>query len=107
MTATIDLEKLLTAVSDKAPAGSDLEYDPLFSEMERAAEGKEEQEFGDTIVPAEDPDWRELKAKSMQVLEQSKDLRAAIHLTRALIHTDGLAGLSAGLELIKGYIEQY
>ncbi|PVV12338.1 MAG: hypothetical protein B6D77_05590 [gamma proteobacterium symbiont of Ctena orbiculata] len=107
LTATIDLEKLLTAVSDEAPAGSDLEYDPLFSEMERAAEGKEEQEFGDTIVPAEDPDWRELKAKALQVLEQSKDLRAAIHLTLALIHTDGLAGLSDGLELIKGYIEQY
>ncbi len=107
LTTTIDLEKLLTAVSEEAPAGSDLEYDPLFSEMERASEGKAEQEFGDTIVPAEDPDWRELKNKALQVLQQSKDLRAAIYLTRALIHTDGFAGFSDGLELIKGYINQY
>jgi type VI secretion system protein ImpA len=84
-----------------------MEYDPLFSEMERASEGKAEQEFGDTIVPAEDPDWRDLKNKSLKVLEQSKDLRAAIHLTRALIRTDGFAGLADGLGLIKGYIEQY
>jgi type VI secretion system protein ImpA len=107
LTAIIDLEKLLTAVSDEAPAGADLEYDPLFAEMERASEGKEEQEFGDTIIPAEDPDWRELKKKSLQVVEQSKDLRAAIHLTRALMHTDGFAGLSDGLSLIRGYIESY
>jgi type VI secretion system protein ImpA len=107
LTTTIDLEKLLTAVSEDKPAGADMEYDPLFSEMERASEGKAEQEFGDTIVPAEDPDWRELKDKALKVLGQSKDLRAAIHLTRALIHTDGFAGLTEGLELIKGYIEQY
>ncbi|MEW8485910.1 MAG: type VI secretion system protein TssA [Candidatus Thiodiazotropha sp.] len=107
MTATIDLEKLLTPVSDEAPAGTDLEYDPMFGEMERAAEGKEEQEFGDTVIPAEDPDWRELKKRALQVVEQSKDLRAAIHLTRALMHTDGFAGFSDGLSLIKGYIENY
>ncbi|MEW8431567.1 MAG: type VI secretion system protein TssA [gamma proteobacterium symbiont of Ctena orbiculata] len=107
MTATIDLEQLLTPVSDEAPAGTDLEYDPMFGEMERAAEGKEEQEFGDTVIPAEDPDWRELKKRALQVVEQSKDLRAAIHLTRALMHTDGFAGFSDGLSLIKGYIENY
>ncbi|MCU7849553.1 MAG: type VI secretion system protein TssA [Candidatus Thiodiazotropha sp. (ex Lucinoma kastoroae)] len=107
MTATIDLEQLLTAVSEETPAGEDLEYDPLFSEMERTAEGKGEQQFGDTIIPAEDPDWRELKKKSLEVAGQSKDLRAAIYLTQALMHTDGYAGLSDGLSLIKGYIDGY
>jgi type VI secretion system protein ImpA len=107
LSATIDLEKLLAAVSEEAPAGEDMEYDPLFGEMERASEGKEDQQFGDTIIPAEDPDWRELKKKALLVVEQSKDLRAAIYLTRALLHTDGFAGLSDGLSLIKGYIERY
>ena len=107
MTGKLDLEQLLSAVSEEAPAGPDLEYDPLFGEMERAAEGKEEQQFGDTIIPAEEPDWRELKNKSLQIVGQSKDLRAAIHLTRALIHTDGFEGLSNGLALIKGYMDNY
>ncbi|MCU7921246.1 MAG: type VI secretion system protein TssA [Candidatus Thiodiazotropha sp. (ex Dulcina madagascariensis)] len=105
--ASIDLEQLLKAISEEAPTGADLEYDPLFGEMERAAEGKEEQQFGDTIIPAEDPDWRELKQKSLQILAQSKDLRAAIHLVRALVHTDGFAGLSDGLSLIEGYLDDY
>lgn len=91
MTAIIDLDQLLTAVSEETPAGEDLEYDPLFSEMERAAEGKGEQQFGDTIIPAEDPDWRELKKKSLEVAGQSKDLRAAIYLTQALMHKIGRA----------------
>jgi type VI secretion system protein ImpA len=107
LTASIDLEKLLAAVSEEAPAGEDMEYDPLFGEMERASAGKEEQQFGDTIVPAEEPDWRELKKKALLVTEQSKDLRAAIHLTHALTHTNGFAGLADGLSLIKGYIDHY
>ena len=107
LTGIIDLEQLLNAASDETPAGPDLEYDPLFSEMERAAEGKGEQQFGDTIIPAEEPDWRELKKKSLQVLGQSKDLRAAVYLTRALIHIDGYAGLSDSLSLIKGFLDNY
>ncbi|MCG7985447.1 hypothetical protein A3194_14880 [Candidatus Thiodiazotropha endoloripes] len=107
MTGTLDLDQLLSVVSDDEPAGSDLEYDPLFGEMERAAEGKEEQQFGDTIIPAEDPDWRELKKKSLEVASKSRDLRAAIHLTRALIHTDGFNGLADGLALVKGYLDGY
>jgi type VI secretion system protein ImpA len=103
----LDLEQLLSAVSEEEPAGPDLEYDPLFGEMERAAEGKQEQQFGDTIIPAEEPEWRELKEKSLKIVEQSKDLRAAIHLTRAMIHTDGFDGLSDGLALTKGYLDNY
>jgi type VI secretion system protein ImpA len=107
LTGSLDLDQLLSAVSEEEPAGSDLEYDPLFGEMERAAEGKEEQQFGDTIIPAEAPDWRELKKKSLEVAAKSRDLRAAVHLTRALIHTDGFDGLADGLALIKGYLDNY
>ena len=105
--ATIDLDRLLKAISPDSPAGSDLEYDPVFGEMERAAEGKEEQQFGDTIIPAEEPDWRVLKTKAEAVLAQSKDLRAAVYLTRALIRTNGYTGLRDGLALIQGFIENF
>jgi type VI secretion system protein ImpA len=107
LTGILDLDQLLSTVSEEEPAGSDLEYDPLFGEMERAAEGKEEQQFGDTIIPAEEPDWRELKKKSLDVANKSKDLRAAVYLTQALLHTDGFDGLVDGLALIKGYLDRY
>jgi type VI secretion system protein ImpA len=103
----IDLNQLLKANSDAAPSGVDLEYDPLFGEMERAAKGREEQEFGDTLIAAEEPDWNKLKLHALAVLERSKDLRAAVQLIRSMIHTDGFAGLADGLSLIRGYIEAF
>lgn len=105
--ATIDLARLLDVISPDSPAGRDLEYDPVFGEMERAAEGKQEQQFGDTIIPAEEPDWRILKAKAEDILAQSKDLRAAVYLTRALFQTSGYAGLRDGLALIQGFIDGF
>ncbi len=105
--ATIDLERLLDPISADSPAGEDLEYDQLFGEMERAAEGKKEQQFGETIIPAEDPDWRIVKAKAGKVLAQSKDLRAAMLLTKALVQLDGYPGLSDGLTLIQRFITDY
>jgi type VI secretion system protein ImpA len=104
---SIDLKQLLGAKSEERPSGEDLEYDPLFGEMERAAKGREEQQFGDTVIAAEDPDWAELRTHALAVLERSKDLRAAVQLTRALIRTDGYAGLADGLSLIRGYLEGY
>jgi type VI secretion system protein ImpA len=103
----INLKQLLSPCSEKNPSGDDLEYDPLFGEMERAAKGKEEQQFGDTLIPAEEPNWGNLKAQALAVLERSKDLRAAIQLTRAMIHTDGYAGLADGLSLIRGYLDKF
>jgi type VI secretion system protein ImpA len=105
--AAIDVATLLQESSPDVPCGEDLEYDPAFQEMERASQGKPEQQVGDSIIPAEDPDWRDLKALSLEVLGRSKDLRAAVHLTRALAHTDGFPGLAEGLQLIRGLHEQH
>jgi type VI secretion system protein ImpA len=107
LTGIIDIDQLLSSVSDEAPSGPDMEYDPLFGEMERAAASKEEQQYGDTIIPAEEPDWKVLKSKSLEVLAKSKDLRAVIYLTRALIHTDGIVGLRDGLSLLKELLVSY
>ena len=103
----INLNQLLQASSEQTPAGDDLEYDPLFGEMERVAKGKEEQQLGDTLIAAEEPDWTALQSHALAVLERSKDLRAAVQLSRALIRTHGYAGLADGLSLIKGYLENF
>ena len=46
----LEIKELLTPISDDEPCGPDLEYDAAFGEMERAAQGKEDQQFGDTVV---------------------------------------------------------
>jgi type VI secretion system protein ImpA len=105
--AAIDISSLLQEISPEAPCGEDLEYDPAFQEMDRASQTKPEQQIGDSIIPAEEPNWKDLKARSLDVLGRSKDIRAAVFLTRSLTHMDGFPGLADGLELIRGMHEQF
>jgi type VI secretion system protein ImpA len=46
----------LTDLDPDAPAGPNLEFDAAFGELERAAQGKPEQQYGGTIIPAEEPE---------------------------------------------------
>ncbi len=105
--SAIDVAALLVEVAEDQPSGEDLEYDAAFTDLEIAAQGKDEQEIGDTVVEAEEPDWAEVQETALAVLNRSKDLRAAMHLTRALLRRDGFSGLNQALELIRGYVEQY
>ncbi len=103
----LDLDKLLQPVSDNAPCGEDLGYDPLFAKMERSARGKPPQQIGDKTLAGEEPDWRAVRDHARTLLERSKDLRVAMYLTRALLHTEGLSGFLEGVTLIHGLLERY
>lgn len=103
----IDLDSLLAPVSEEDPCGEDLEYDPAFTEMELASVGREEQEMGDSVMEAEEPDWPDLRDKALAVCQRSKDLRAAVHLTTALLKTDGLPGFAQGVQLIQHYVDDH
>lgn len=105
--SAMDVDALLAELSVDAPCGEDLEYDLAFAGMERAAQGKPEQQFGQTIVPAEDPDWRELKRQGLEVLARTKDLRVMLHVARAVLSTDGLTAFCDCLAVLRGYIERY
>jgi len=103
----IDIQSLLKEISAESPCGEDLEYDAEFTEMERAAQGKPEQQVGDTVIPAEEPNWPTVKDKAIGLFGRTKDLRVAFYLTHSLLHTDGLSGFRDGLALIQGLMEQY
>ncbi len=103
----IDLDSLLTEISADSPCGEDMEYDSAFGELERSAESKGEQQFGDNIIPAEEPDWREVKSNSVALFSRTKDLRVARFLTEALLHLEGISGLRDGLALINSLVEKY
>jgi len=105
--ARYNLEPLLAPVSDESPAGPDLEYDPEFLALERAAAPKAERAVGDTVKAAEEPDWEKVIELSEAILQRSKDLRPAMHLTTAWMRSSGMPGWSAGLALIRGLLEQF
>ncbi len=103
----LDVGTVLAETRELPPCGPNLEHDLSFFELEEAARGKPEQRTGDAVKPAEDPNWPKVIDRAQAILNRSKDLRVAVHLTRALTCTEGIPGLATGLSLIHGLLERY
>ena len=102
-----DLGSLLAPISEESPAGENLEYDAQLLELERVATPKAERAIGDSVKAAEEPAWEQVETLAKGILERSKDLRAAIHLTTAWLQSRGLPGWVAGLALVRGLLENF
>ncbi len=103
----IDVEKLLAPVDGATAVGINLDLDPSMTEIEQIAAGKPEQGIGDTVIAAEEPDWKELKNKCIEALTRTKDLRIGMHLLTASMKIEGLTGFRDGLGLLRGMLEKY
>jgi type VI secretion system protein ImpA len=105
--STIDIGRLLEPISTESPCGADLVYDPAFTDLTQAAQPSR----GDTMVggdaPIEGPDWRAVRSQALDLFVRTKDLRVNILLIRALLHTDGLGGLAAGIDCLRQLLERY
>jgi type VI secretion system protein ImpA len=104
--ATLDVENLLQPLSEDAPSGENLEYDPTFAAFEQAAREKPEQQYGATIIPAEEPNWLDVRRLGMDLAERTRDLRVACTLALGLLKTEGLPAFAEGLALVRGYLER-
>jgi type VI secretion system protein ImpA len=102
-----NIDSLLQPVSPDAPCGPDLEYDSAFLELDRLSESKPEQQMGTTIVPAQEPDWKDVGTRATELLGKTKDLRVAIKVARALLYTEGLPGFVSALTLLRGLVEKF
>ena len=105
--STIDIEALLAEVSADDPCGPDLEYDAEMRELENTSQGKPEQQMGDAIVAAQEPDWRDVRKRTLALLARSKDLRIASLLTRSMLRTSGFEGFADGLAVTRGLVDRY
>lgn len=102
-----DLSHLAHPIDAQSPCGPDCGYDSDFLALSQAVAGKPEQQFGDTIIPAVEPDWRAVEQMASDLLERTKDLRVVAWLTQAATHLHGVPGFAAGVELIRLLCEQY
>lgn len=105
--AVINIDALLKDVSPDDPCGPALNYDPAYLELEQAIQGKPEQQVGDAVIPAEDPDWRAVRKLAGELAERTRDLRVILYLTVAAAKLEGLPGLRDGLVLLKGVLERH
>ena len=103
----MDVPLLLTAVSATSPCGEDMEYDAQFLQLERDAKGQPERSMGDSILPAEPPEWRSIQQQSLDLLQRSKDLRITHFLLQSALALQGVAGLAEVLTLIDALLRQY
>lgn len=102
-----DVVKLLEPVDAESPCGADLEYEPAFLEFTALARYQPERQVGDEIKPREPPEWRSVEPKAIELLAKTKDLRIASALACAGVARHGLAGLTAGLSLVRQLCEQH
>ncbi|MEY2686920.1 MAG: hypothetical protein RL375_1118 [Pseudomonadota bacterium] len=103
----IDVDSLIAALGAESPCGDDLTYDAAFLAVEQAAAGKPEQQYGDTLIAAEGPDWRQVWPGALALAERTRDLRVAVWLLRSATALHGLPGSADGFELILGLLEQH
>ena len=92
MTQPFDIEPLIAPVAEGSPCGENLEYDPEYQALELAVGAAE---------------WSEVLTQGLAVAQRTRDLRVAIFISRAGLHTSGYAGFSAGLELIAQLLETH
>ncbi|SAL53081.1 type VI secretion system protein TssA [Caballeronia telluris] len=97
----------LTDVAPELPCGEDEEYSTEFRALELAVAGKPDVQYGGTVVAATPPDWTRALSLSMTLLARSRDLRVAVHFTRASAIREGFEGLACGLALIEGLVDLY
>ncbi len=102
-----DVDQFLQALSDDAPCGPDLEYDPAFLAFSQACTVKPEAQYGDTISPEVPPEWKTVLRLALQLLARTRDLRLCVPFTRALLHMQGLPGLALGLRLTEQLLDLY
>jgi len=105
----VDIERFLVDIDSDAPSGvEDLSGDPAFIDLEIKIQGTPEREFGGKIVQeAKEPSWPKIQRAAISLLTRAHDLRVAMFLIRAMLHTHGLPGLYTGLELLIGFIDGY
>ncbi|HEY6945450.1 MAG TPA: type VI secretion system protein TssA [Candidatus Acidoferrum sp.] len=109
-------EGLLNPIPGQNPSGQSLRLDPLYDKIREARRAEEELKISDDAAKRDF--WTPAvlkKADFVQVIKlatealskRTKDLQIAAWLTEALLGQDRIAGLTQGLGLLRGLIENF
>ncbi|WP_339413557.1 type VI secretion system protein TssA [Photorhabdus cinerea] len=107
--AQTDITRFLHPISADAPAGCDIEYEPLFEQISAAREVDEDLPQDDAWgYETRQADWLQVSVLCQEVLEKhSKDLQIACWLTQAQGELYGLAGIGGGITLLACLLETF
>ncbi|MEE6852585.1 type VI secretion system protein TssA [Escherichia coli :H21] len=105
-----ETDTLLLPVIGESPAGDDIEYDPVYSEIREARQNDPDYMFqGEWAVnEPRRADWRKVrKLCEVTLRNKSKDLQISCWYVESLTHLYALEGMRCGLEYLAKFISQY
>ena len=103
----MNLDALLGVKDEGGPSGENLEYDSDFIQMEIAATPGQERQAGQDILAAEEPDFADVQAKALMIMERSHDLRAATVMAGAALNLQGLTGFAEATDYVRRCLEDF
>jgi type VI secretion system protein ImpA len=92
---------LLEPLSAENPCGEDLEDTQLLASFDAY------RIFGQSAPLSDETDWREIRDRSLEALEKSKDFRLLAHLASATVRTEGFAALPETLSVAARWLESW
>ena len=101
-------DDLLNPIPGENPSGESLRYSPVFDKIKEARREDDDAPQGEWQFGRKTADYAlVIKLAGEALAAKSKDLQVAAWLTEAILRKEGYAGLNAGLEFIKGLIENF
>jgi type VI secretion system protein ImpA len=101
-------DDLLNPIPGENPSGASLRYAPVFDKIKEARREDDDAPQGEWQHERKTADYPlVIKLAGEALATKSKDLQVAAWLTEAMLRKEGFQGLKAGLELLKGLIENF
>jgi type VI secretion system protein ImpA len=102
------LAALLAPIPGDAPGGRDLRYDPRYDAIREARREDADLPQGAFVAERKLADWPRVQKDTTALLTtESKDLQLAAWLTEALLKRHGLGGLTDGLTVLAGLLQDF
>lgn len=92
---------LLQALSAENPCGEDLEDTQLLASFDGY------RLFGQSAPLSSETDWRDIRDRSFEAMEKSKDFRLLTHLASAVVRTDGFGEFAQTLAVASKWLETW
>jgi len=92
---------LLAAIVAEHPCGEDLEDTQLLASFDGY------RLFGQSAPLSPETDWREIRDRSLEALEKSKDFRLLTHLAAAVVRTEGLSEFTQTLAVAAQWLADW
>ncbi|MFM0320050.1 type VI secretion system ImpA family N-terminal domain-containing protein [Paraburkholderia nemoris] len=97
----------LSPISDDAPSGADLEYDPEYVVLSARTTAQPAAQYGNFVGSPEPVNWSDVDRDCRRLMLRSKDIRLAVLFARSRTRLAGSAGFAEGLSLLASWLDLY